>query len=74
MLRCLRIGFVYEPSALAWAKMGCAWATGLGRGSQSEPGCNGPYNQVTSESLSLWRSYNEVSKERGRGKGVGRTN
>lgn len=53
MLRCFRIGFVYDPFAYAWAEVAGMEAATLGRGSQSEPGCNGPYSQVTSESLSL---------------------
>jgi len=53
MLRCFKIGLVYAPFALACAKAGRDGTIGLGRGSQSEPGCNGPYSQVTSESLSL---------------------
>ena len=53
MLRCFRIGFVHDPFVLFCAEVACADITGLGRGSQSEPGCNGPYNQVTSESFSL---------------------
>lgn len=53
MLRCFRIGFVHDPFALVCARVGGVGATGLGRGSQSEPGCSGPYSQVTSESLSL---------------------
>jgi len=53
ILRCLRIGLVYDTFAVACAKAGRIRATGFGRGSQSEPGCNGPYSQVTSESLSL---------------------
>ena len=53
MLRCFKIGFVYDPFARIWAEAACIEAAGLGRGLQSEPGCNGPYSQVTSESLSL---------------------
>jgi len=61
MLRCFRIGFVYDPFAYAWAEVAGIEAADLGRGSQSEPGCNGPYSQVTSESLSLeWYKRREV--------------
>lgn len=53
MLRCLRIGFAQHPVGMFWARAGRVGDEVLARGSQSEPGCNGPYNQVTSESLSL---------------------
>ena len=53
MLRCLRIGLVYDTLPPVCDKAGRVGETTFGRGSQSEPGCNGPYNQVTSESLSL---------------------
>ena len=42
MLRCFRMGFVYDPFVLVCANAGRVGETGLGRGSQSEPGCNGP--------------------------------
>ena len=42
MLRCFRIGFVYDMVLSACAKAGRVGAVGLGRGSQSQPGCNGP--------------------------------
>jgi hypothetical protein len=42
MLRCLRIGFVNDPFVQAWVKAGLVAISGLGRGSQSEPGCSGP--------------------------------
>ena len=77
MLRCLRIGFVYEPADVAWANAGCVGVATLGRGSQSEPGCNGPYSQVTSESLSLWGSERTKGGQRQgqeKRRGGGRTN
>lgn len=40
MLRCLRIGFVYETFAQVW--VGRVGTIVFGRGSQSEPGCRGP--------------------------------
>ena len=42
MLRCLRIGLVHDPFVMVWMEADCAEVTCLGRGSQSEPGCNGP--------------------------------
>lgn len=70
MLRCLRIGFVQDTPILAWAKEGRDWGVGLGRGSQSQPGCNGPYSQVTSESLSLQKSPSQQGETGGKAEGT----